>query len=368
MGFNTKNIFKPSNTMARFVKIRKEDIGKAPDDMRFRGEQKMDETLIRLVDYDNDKLVEKVVDKIETILENKKTPTVTWLNIDGLHDTDILQEIGVSFDFDKLVLAGIMDTHSRPKINDFGNCILISIKMLQQDEGSGLITVENLSIVLTDTLLLSFQEKRGDVFEPVRERIRNQKKRIRTGATDYLAFALLDIVVDNYIYLVGVLGEKIEMLEETLLQEPRKSIIDEIYTFKREMNFLRKNITPAKEMILALSKLESEFIKESSDIHFKELLNNINQAVDSSETYREILSDQLNIYHTTISSKLNDVMKFLTIFSVIFIPLTFIAGIYGTNFEVLPELKYEYSYFIMWGVMIVLALSMLWYFKKRNWW
>lgn len=367
MKFNTKNIFNPSDTMARFVKIRKEDIGNAPDDMRFRGEQKMDETLLRLVDYDNDNLVEKVVDNIETILENKNTPTVTWLNIDGLHDTDILQVIGDSFDLDKLVLAGILDTHSRPKINDFGNCILISIKMLRQDEGSGLITVENLSIVLTKTLLLSFQEERGDVFEPVRERIRNQKKRIRTGGTDYLAFALLDIVVDNYIYLVGVLGEKIEMLEETLLQEPRKSIIDEIYTYKREMNFLRKNITPAKEMILVLSKLESEFIKESSDIHFKELLNNINQAVDSSETYREILSDQLNIYHTTISSKLNDVMKFLTIFSVIFIPLTFIAGIYGTNFEVLPELKFEYSYFIMWGVMIVLALSMLWYFRKRNW-
>jgi magnesium transporter len=239
--------------------------------------------------------------------------------------------------------------------------------MLQQNEENNLISVENLSVVLTESVLLSFQEKRGDVFEPVRERIRNQKKRIRTGGTDYLTFALLDIVVDNYIYIVSVLGEKIETLEETLLQEPRKSVIDEIYTYKREMNFLRKNITPAKEMILALSKIESELIRESSHIHFKELLDNIDQAIDSSETYREILSDQLNIYHTTISSKLNDVMKFLTIFSVIFIPLTFIAGIYGTNFDVVPELKYEYSYFIMCGVMIILALGMLVYFRKRKW-
>ncbi len=182
-----------------------------------------------------------------------------------------------------------------------------------------------------------------------------------------MAFALLDIVIDNYIYLIGILGEKIELLEETLLEEPRKSVIDEIYTYKREMNFLRKNISPAKEMILSLSKMESELIEESTNIHFKELVDNINQAVDSSETYREILSDQLNIYHTTISSKLNDVMKFLTIFSVIFIPLTFIAGIYGTNFEVVPELKYEYSYFIMWGVMILVAIGMLIYFKKRKW-
>jgi magnesium transporter len=177
----------------------------------------------------------------------------------------------------------------------------------------------------------------------------------------------LDIVIDNYIYIIGVLGEKIETLEETLLLEPRKSVIDEIYTYKRELNFLRKSIKPAKEMILTLSKLESEFIDEKTYFHFKELLENINQATDSSETYREILSDQLNIYHTTISSKLNDTMKFLTIFSVIFIPLTFIAGIYGTNFDVLPELHFKYSYFIMLSLMFIIAVGMLIYFKKRKW-
>jgi len=367
MQFNTKNVFSSTKTMARFVKKRKEDIGLSPDDMSFRGEQKMDKVFLRLVDFNAKNLEEKTIDKIDTVLEHQKKPSVTWLNIDGLHESKIIEEIGDAFDFDKLVLAEVMDIHSRPKVHDFGDCILISIKMLQENEENHLISVENLSIVLTDSVVLSFQEKRGDVFEPVRERIRNQKKRIRTEGTDYLVFALLDIVVDNYIYLIGVLGEKIETLEETLLEEPRKSVIDEIYTYKREMNFLRKNITPAKEMILALSKMESEFIEENSHIHFKELLSNINQAVDTSETYREILSDQLNIYHTTISSKLNDVMKFLTIFSVIFIPLTFIAGIYGTNFEVVPELKYQYSYFIMWGVMLIVAAGMLLYFKKRKW-
>ena len=367
MDFKTKNIFKSHKTMARFVKKRKEDIGRAPDDMFFRGKQKMDEVLLRIVDFDAENLQEKTVDEVDTLLELKETATVTWFNMDGLHKTTIIEDITEGFNFDKLVLAEVMDVHARPKVHEFSNCILLSIKMLQQNEETGHISVENLSIIITDTVLLSFQEKKGDVFEPVRERIRNQKRRIRSGGTDYLAFALLDIVVDNYIYIVGVLGEKIETLEETLLQEPRKSVIDEIYTYKREMNFLRKNISPAKEMILALSKIESELINESTNIHFKELLNNINQAIDSSETYREILSDQLNIYHTTISSKLNDVMKFLTIFSVIFIPLTFIAGIYGTNFDVVPELKYKYSYFIMWGVMIILAIGMLMYFRKRKW-
>lgn len=239
--------------------------------------------------------------------------------------------------------------------------------MLQQNEDTENISAENLSLIITENVLISFQEKKGDVFEPVRERIRLQKKRIRAGGTDYLAYALLDIVVDNYIYIIGDLGEKIETLEETLLLEPRKSVIDEIYSYKRELNYIRKNIMPAKEMILTLSKMESEFIDESTYVHFKELLDNINQATESSETYREILSDQLNIYHTTISSKLNDVMKFLTIFSVIFIPLTFIAGIYGTNFEVLPELKFQYSYYIMLAVMVIIAIGMLVYFKKRKW-
>lgn len=353
--------------MARFVNKKKEHIGLSPDDISFRGEKKMDEVVLRLVDFDTENLEETKIASVKDILAYRKKSTVTWFNIDGLHDSKVIEAIAEGFDFDNLVLAEVMDIHARASVQEFQDCIVISIKMLQQDPQTEYISVENLSLILTDTVLLSFQEKRGDVFEPVRERIRSQKKRIRNGGIDYLAFALLDIVVDNYIYIIGVLGEKIEMLEENLLSEPKKSIIDNIYTYKRELNFLRKNITPAKDMIMTLSKMDSELIAESTHIHFQELLDNIHQATDSSETYREILSDQLNIYHTTISSKLNDVMKFLTIFSVIFIPLTFIAGIYGTNFEVVPELKYEYSYFIMWGVMIVVAIGMLIYFRYRKW-
>lgn len=363
----TPNILMHSPKMARFVKKRKEDIGLSPDDISFRGEKKMDQVILRLVDFDAESLTESTLESVKDILAYKQKSTVSWFNIDGLHDNEVIEAIADGFEFDRLVLAEVMDVHTRAKVQEFQDCIVICIKMLQQDHQTDHISVEHLSLILTDTVLLSFQEKKGDVFEPVRERIRSQKKRIRNGGIDYLAFALLDIVVDNYIYIIGVLGEKIEMLEETLLLEPKKSIIENIYRYKRELNFLRKNIAPAKEMIMTLSKMESELIAESTHIHFQELLGNINQATDASETYREILSDQLNIYHTTISSKLNDVMKFLTIFSVIFIPLTFIAGIYGTNFDVVPELKYEYSYFIMWGVMIFVAVGMLVYFKHRKW-
>lgn len=260
MNFNKKKLFENPIKMSRFVKKRKEEIGLSPDDISFRGEQKMDNVLLRMIDYNSEKIQEKIIDNVTLVLKNQKKPTVTWFNIDGLHDTKVIEDISVGFNFDKLVLADVMDVHARPKVHEYGNCLLLSLKMLQQNEDTGNISAENLSIIITKTVLLSFQEKRGDVFEPVRVRLRNNRKRIRSGGTDYLAFALLDIVVDNYIYLVGVLGEKIETLEETLLHEPRKSVIDEIYTYKREMNFLRKNISPAKEMILALSKMDSELI------------------------------------------------------------------------------------------------------------
>jgi len=353
--------------MARFVKKKKQEIGVSPDEFLFRGKQKTDEITLRIIDYDSNNLEESAISKVQEALELQEKKSITWLNVDGLHNVSIMEEISKGFNLDSLILAEVMNTGTRPKVTEYQNCVFLSIKMLQQDSETGLISVENLSLIITKSVLISFQEKQGDVFEPVRERIRKQKKRIRNSGTDYLAFALLDVVIDNCIYVISVLGERIESLEENLAIEPKQSLISEINNFKRELNFLRKNIKPAKEMIFALSKIESELIDESSYIHFKELQDNINQASDSSDSYREILSDQLNIYHTTISSKLNDIMKFLTIFSVIFIPITFIAGIYGTNFDVLPELHYKYSYFVMWGIILTVVIGMLIYFRRRKW-
>jgi len=353
--------------MARFVKKQKNEIGLPPDEWYFRGNKKIDSVLLRVIDFDPDNLEENAIKTVKEVLKYQDRDTVTWFNVDGLHNKEVMEEIANGFKFDNLVLANVMDTQARPRVLEFSNCIFLSIKMLQQNENTGAISVENLSLIITDSVLISFQEKKGDVFEPIRERIRNHKKRIRSSGTDYLAFALLDIVIDNYIYIISILGDKIEGLEESLLLDPKKSLIDEINSYKRELNFLRKNTNPAKEMILSLSKMESEFIAETTYVHYKELLDNINQATESSDSYREILSDQLNIYHTIISSRLNDIMKFLTVFSVIFIPLTFIAGVYGTNFDVLPELHFKYSYFVMLGIMLIVAIGMLIYFKRKKW-
>lgn len=353
--------------MTRFIKKKKQEIGLAPDELIFRGQKKTDKVLLRIIDYDSTELIEDNIKTIKEVSEFQHKDTVTWINIDGLHNTSIMQQITSSFNLDNLIMAEVLNTDARPRIIEYDNCVLVTVKMLRIDDISGKVIIENLSLILTKTVLFSFQEQRGDVFEPVRERIRKQRKRIRSGGIDYLTFALIDIVVDNYLYVISVLGEKIETLEENLLLNPDQNIINEINNYKRELNILRKNVKPAKEMIFSLAKTESDFITENTYLHFKELEDNISQANDASDYYREILSDQLNIYHTTISSKLNDIMKFLTVFSVIFIPLTFIAGIYGTNFEYVPELKYRYSYFIMWLIMIVVAIGMLLFFKKKKW-
>jgi len=352
--------------MSKFNKKNKKEIGMSPDALMFRWKKKMDHTLLRVIDFDATHLEEKTLKKIEDIKSYKKTKTYTWLNIDGVDDTQVIEWLAHAFHLDTLVMSEIMNTHARPKVVEYDNCISLSLKMLRVDDTNQIIT-ENLGMILIDGVLISFQESRWDVFEPVRERIRKNRKRIRTSWVDYLTFALLDIVIDNYLYVLSLLGEKIEDLEETLLSNTNSDIISRINDCKWQLNHLRKVIKPAKEMIFTLSKIDSDFITEQNTIHFKELQDNITQASEVSDGYRDILSDQLNIYHTTISSNLNDVMKFLTVFSVVFIPLTFIVWIYGTNFAYVPELTYKYSYFIMWWVMIVVAIAMLLYFKRKKW-
>ncbi len=353
--------------MSKFIKKHKHEIGVSPDELLFIGKKKIDNVLLRIIDFDTTNMEELRLEKVKDVLKYQNKDSVTWFNVDGLDNQKVMQEIAQVFQLDKIILSNVMNTGSRPKLEEHANCIFLSIKMLQLEKDSGELSVENLSLVITKSVLISFQERKGDVFEPVRERIRNQKRLIRSSGTDYLAFALLDIVVDNYIYAISMLGDKIEELEDSLFKDPPKGVIDSINHYKQELNFLRRNIKPAHDMILALVKLESDLIADSTQVHLNELLANINLANDYSESYREILTDQLNIYHTTISSKLNDIMKFLTIFSVIFIPLTFLAGIYGTNFDYLPELHYRYSYFIMWGIMLLMAIGMLIYFKFKKW-
>lgn len=292
---------------------------------------------------------------------------MTWINVDGLHDLKLMKEIGKIFNIHPLLLEDILNTGQRPKIEEYDNCLFMVLKMLRYDKEKQMILAEQLSMVVGKTYLLTFQERPGNVFEPVRDRIRKQKGRVRITGIDYLSYALLDIVVDNYIHIIERLGEQIEDLEEDIVSHPNNIVMEKINNFKREMNFLRKFIRPVKEAVVKLSKLDSELIDDNTIPFLKDLEDHIIQAVESIDTYGDMLSDQLNIYNTGVNNRLNDIMRILTIFAAIFIPLTFIAGIYGTNFEYLPELHFKYSYFIFCGVMITLAVYMIIFFKKKGW-
>lgn len=353
--------------MSRFIKKKKEDIGLSPYALVFRGQKRTEKTLLRVMDFDLDEVREYDIKSVEQLKSLKNRKNLSWLNIDGLHDVARMEELAGVFNIPVNILSDIMNPSLRPKVQEFDNGIFATIKMLQYNESKDQLSVENLSLLVLDHVLISFQEQPATVFDPIRERIRKHKNKIRTSGADYLNFALLDVVVDNYIYVIGLLGEKIEGLEERMTVNPDKNLLEEVNRFKGEMNFLRKNIKPAKEMVLTLAKMETEMIHSENRIHYKELQDNINEATELSDSYREILYDQVTMYHTMMSTKLNDIMRVLTVYSVIFIPLTFIVGVYGTNFENLPEIRWQYGYFAMWGVMLVLVAVMLWYFKRKKW-
>lgn len=346
---------------------RKEDIGLSPYELKFRGQHRSKEVQMTLFDIDFEKVDQLEIREIEEFLSYKNSDTFTWLNIDGLHNEKLMQELVDTLQIPADILSDVMQPDTRSQMEEFDNGLFISVKMMQLDEKTNLVTMDNLSLVIMNNLLITFQEEKNHLFNPVRDRLRKHSKRFRTLGADYLAFALLDVVIDNYIFILGILGEKIEELENKMILNPGRETLKIINLFKRELSNLGRYIKPAREMIISLVKSENDFIKPQNEKHYKELQDNINQASELLEYYRELLYDELNIYHSSMSTKLNDIMALLTIFSVIFIPLTFIVGVYGMNFENMPELHLSYGYFIVWGVMVLIVIGMLWYFKRKKW-
>lgn len=353
--------------MARFLKKKEASLGQPPGSALFIGVQKVSETTLRSMCYSPTTVEEGTIVAAKDWSPATSGIAVQWVDITGLHDPKAIKAIGTRFNLHPLTIEDILHTGQRPKMEEFDHYLYFVLKMLHYDQENRVIRSEQLSIVMGDSFVLTFQEQPGDTFNPVRERIRKQRGRIRKSGSDYLAYALLDTVVDNYIASIERLGEEIEDLENEIITDPNREVLEKINLFKREINYLRKTSRPAREFILQVSKLDNEPIQDSSVPFLKDLLDLSTQSVEIIETYRDMLTDYLHVYNTGVSNRLNDIMRVLTIFSAVFIPLTFIAGVYGTNFIYLPELHYRYSYFIFWGVLIVIAVVMLRFFRKRNW-
>jgi magnesium transporter len=341
--------------------------GLSPGTLVHVGEKRVDKVKITVIDYDAENFYEKEVGSVEECFRFRETSTVTWINIDGIHDASVIEKLGTHFGLHPLILEDIMNTSQRPKFEDLGESIYIVLKMIEFAPDCADVSIEQMSVVFGNNFVLSFQERPGDTFDPVRERIRKGKGRIRKMGPDYLAYALLDSVVDDYFVVLEKLGEQVEDLEDELVSNPRKETLNRIHRLKREMIFLRKSIWPLREVVSRMERAESPLVKKTTGIFLRDVYDHTIQVIDNIETFRDMLSGMLDMYLSSLSNRMNEVMKFLTIIGTIFIPLTFLAGVYGMNFKFMPELEWRHGYFVVWGVMIAVGVSLVFYFRKKKW-
>jgi len=353
--------------MAKLSKKRSEKTGLPPGTLVHIGEKKAEKVNISLIDYDETQFQHKESVTVEEAVPFKEKPTVTWFNVTGLHEVKIVEEIGKAFNIHPLLLEDIVHTGQRPKLEDFGDYLFFVLKMLTYDEDTNEVLAEQVSLILGPNFVISFQENEGDVFNPVRERIRNSKGRIRKLGSDYLAYALIDAIVDNYFVILEHFGEKIEVLQEEVLSQPGPDTLQIIQATKRDMIFLRKSVWPLREAISVLYRGESPLITESVIPYLRDVYDHTIQVIDSIETSRDMISGTLDVYLSSVSNKMNEVMKVLTIIATIFIPITFLAGVFGMNFKYMPELEWRWSYPIVWLVMLTAGISMLVGFRRRKW-
>ena len=353
--------------MPKLIVKRSKKIGLPPGTPIHVGEKKIDRVRIKIIDYDEAQFQEKEAKTVEECFPFKDKPTVTWINIDGIHQVDIIEKIGNHFNIHPLVLEDIVNTGQRPKMEDFVNYIFVILKMLYYDEKINETKAEQISLILGSNFVISFQENEGDVFDPIRERIRSDRGRIRKMGADYLAYALIDTIVDNYFIILEKLGEKIEDIEDELVTNPALETLQAIHSLKREMIFLRKSVWPLREVISRLERWESPLINKSLDIYLRDVYDHTIQVIDSIETFRDMLSGLLDIYLSSVSNRMNEIMKVLTIIATIAIPLTVITGIYGMNFQFMPELQWQWSYPLVLLAMLTLGILMIRYFRRKKW-
>jgi magnesium transporter len=304
---------------------------------------------------------------VEDVFPYRDSSNVTWINITGLADVGIIEKIGTHFNLHPLILEDILNTGQRPKTEDYGDYVFVVLKMLYFGEETTKITAEQVSIVLGENYVLSFQETRADIFDPLRERLRNPNSRIRKMDAGYLAYGLMDAIVDNYFLMLENVGEYIDDLERDLIENPDRETLEDINYIKGEMIFLRKYVWPLREVISNLERIDSPFIRDQTSVFLRDLYDHTVQIIDTVETYKEMLSGMLELYLSNVSNRMNEVMKILTIIATIFIPLTFIAGIYGMNFEYMPELHWKRGYPAVLLLMVLIFLSMIYYFKRKKW-
>ena len=338
------------------------------------GERKAQEVRITIVNYDREGCRTQTAARPEECAAAREKPGITWINVDGLHQVELIEKIGACFNLHPLTVEDICNTTQRPKLDLFDDHLFLVVRTQRYQPASRTLEPDQISLVLGPNFLLTFQEQGGEMFAGVRQRLAGGKGRIRSMGPDYLAYALLDAVVDNYFTVLEQLGEEIEAVEDEVIANPEQTTIHRIHLLKRELILLRKSVWPLREILGSLMRQEEqELIGEATNIYLRDLYDHTIQVIDTLETYRDVVAGLLDIYLSSLSNRMNEIMKVLTIFAVIFIPLTFIAGVYGMNFNPesspwnMPELNWYWGYPLALGLMVALVAAMLIYFKRKRW-
>lgn len=341
------------------------NVGAPPGTLFYSGEDRTEKIKITLIEYNETEFFEEQFFDISDCLSHVKPNMIKWINVEGLHDTVLIEKIGKIYNIHPLTLEDIVHVDQRSKFEDFEHYVIAIMRMINYTTE---VESEQLAIVLTENTVISFQEPHGgDAFDIIRNRLRSSKGRVRKLGADYLAYALMDAVVDCYFTAIEKIGDKIEIIEEEIISDSDKKSIMDLHFLKREMVFLRKQVWPMRDLINNMIRSETTLINPTSDIYLRDLSDHVTRIIDAVETYRDLLSGIMDIYLSTNANKMNEVMKVLTIMSSIFIPVTFIAGVYGMNFENMPELKTQTGYFVVWGIMVSTIVGLLIYFKRRKW-
>ena len=351
----------------KIMRKRSKRPGLPPGTLVYVGDNKHVKSSIKIFDYNADDITEtdiKNPDELATCLADN---TVSWINITGLNDLELIEKIGNIFDVHSLVMEDIVNTDHRPKFEEYDEYYYSIVKMLTWDEKNAEMNSEQVSFILGKNYLITFQEIEGDVFDTIRDRLRKNKGRVRREDSDYLCYTLMDSIVDNYFYVLETIAEETELLEDKLLKNADSSVLQRIHQLKRQLIFMRKSVWPLREILNNIDRLESDLVKSSSKLFFRDVYDHTIQIIDTVENLRDIVTGMLDIYLSTISNRMNEVMKVLTIIATIFIPLTFLAGIYGMNFQYMPELAWKFGYPMALGAMGLVGIIMLVFFRRKKW-
>lgn len=342
--------------------------GMSPGSLVYTGEKESHEPVaITLIDYSADEIIEKTGLSIEECEAYIQRDSVTWINISGVHNPEIIERLGKMFHLHPLLLEDVLNTAGRPKIDDYDDHLFVVLKMIDYRTDVQVIDHEHVCLIIREGMVISLQEHEGDVFGPVRERLRKGKGRIRKSGADYLGYALIDIIIDHYFWVLEELGERIEEFQDAVLVNPDPSVLEAVHSLKRQVIYIRKSVWPVREIAAALLRSESGLITRETQLFLRDAYDHTIQVVETVEVFREVLASVLDIYLTSVNNKMSEVMKVLTVIATVFIPLTFLAGVYGMNFEFMPELQWRYAYPLVWAVFIVLGSGMMVWFKHKKW-